>query len=68
MTRHRLKGIPGTLVQGSLDPGNLLGIVWRLHHAWPGSELILIDDVGHDAGAPGMATALVAATDKYAKG
>ena len=63
-----LKDIPGTLVQGSLDPGNLLGIVWRLHHAWPGSELILIDDVGHNAGAPDMAEALVAATDKYAKG
>ncbi|MDX3633070.1 prolyl aminopeptidase [Streptomyces europaeiscabiei] len=65
---HLLKGIPGTLVQGSLDPGNLLGIVWRLHHAWPGSELIVIDDVGHSAGAPDMAAALVAATDKYAKG
>ncbi|WP_217179980.1 prolyl aminopeptidase [Streptomyces sp. AC495_CC817] len=61
-----LKGIPGTLVQGSLDPGNLLGIVWRLHHAWPGSELILVDDVGHDAGAPDMAQTLVAATDRYA--
>ena len=61
-----LKGIPGTLVQGSLDPGNLLGAVWRLHHAWPGSELIVIDDVGHNAGAPGVTDALVAATDKYA--
>jgi proline iminopeptidase len=61
-----LKDIPGTLVQGTLDPGNLLGIVWRLHHAWPGSELILVDDVGHNAGAPDMAAALVAATDKYA--
>ncbi|MGW1891890.1 prolyl aminopeptidase [Streptomyces sp. NPDC002004] len=61
-----LKGIPGTLVQGSLDVGNLLGIVWRLHHAWPDSELITVDDVGHDAGAPGVAEALVAATDKYA--
>jgi proline iminopeptidase len=63
-----LKGIPGTLVQGSLDPGNLLGIVWRLHHAWPGSELVLVDDVGHDAGAPDVVEALIAATDKYAKG
>lgn len=61
-----LEGIPGTLVQGSLDPGNLLGVVWRLHHAWPGSELIVIDDVGHSAGAPDMAEALVAATDRYA--
>ncbi|WP_155055306.1 prolyl aminopeptidase [Streptomyces blattellae] len=63
---HLLKGIPGTLVQGSLDFGNLVGITWRLHHAWPGSELVMIDEVGHDAGAPGVAAALVAATDKYA--
>lgn len=63
-----LKDIPGTLVQGSLDFGNLLGTVWRLHHAWPGSELVMIDEVGHDAGAPRVADALVAATDKYARG
>ncbi|MGY6022303.1 prolyl aminopeptidase [Streptomyces spinosirectus] len=62
----RLKGIPGTLVQGSLDFGNLLGTVWRLHHAWPGSELVVVDDVGHTLGAPGMEEALIAATDKYA--
>ncbi|MFE7169655.1 prolyl aminopeptidase [Streptomyces sp. NPDC057616] len=60
-----LKDVPGTLVQGSLDFGNLLGIVWRLHHAWPGSELVVVDDVGHTLGAPGMEEALVAAADKY---
>ncbi|KOG75779.1 MULTISPECIES: prolyl aminopeptidase [Streptomyces] len=64
---RRLKGIPGTLVQGSLDFGNLLGIVWRLHHAWPGSELVIADDVGHAVRAAGMAEALVAATDTYAR-
>ncbi|WP_371672207.1 prolyl aminopeptidase [Streptomyces sp. NBC_00289] len=62
-----LKDIPGTLVQGGLDLGNLLGVVWRLHHAWPGSELVVIDEAGHNAGAPGVAEALVAATDKYAR-
>jgi proline iminopeptidase len=61
-----LKDVPGTLVQGSLDFGNLLGIVWRLHHAWPGSELVVVDDVGHNAGAPGIVDELVAATDRYA--
>ncbi|MFD3732323.1 prolyl aminopeptidase [Streptomyces sp. NPDC058632] len=64
---HLLKGIPGTLVQGSLDLGNLLGIVWRLHHAWPDSELTIVDEAGHDAGAVGD-DALVAATDRYARG
>ena len=61
-----LKDIPGTLVQGALDFNNLLGIPWRLHHAWPGSELVVVDDVGHNAGAPGIADELVAATDRYA--
>ncbi|MCX4761202.1 prolyl aminopeptidase [Streptomyces sp. NBC_01275] len=64
---HLLKGVPGTLVQGSLDFGNLLGIVWRLHHAWPDSELVIVDQAGHGAGAPGVAEALVAATDRYAR-
>ncbi|MFI8188053.1 prolyl aminopeptidase [Streptomyces sp. NPDC085946] len=64
---HLLAGVPGTLVQGSLDFGNLLGTVWRLHHAWPGSELVLVDEAGHDASAPGMEDALIAATDRYAR-
>ncbi|MFJ8080474.1 hypothetical protein ACIQ6Y_07545 [Streptomyces sp. NPDC096205] len=46
---------------------NLLGIVWRLHHAWPGSELFVVDEAGHNPGAPGVADLLVAATDKYGR-
>ncbi|KAF3464854.1 prolyl aminopeptidase [Streptomyces sp. Tu 3180] len=64
---HLLHGVPGTLVQGGLDLGNLLGVVWRLHHAWPDSELVIVDEAGHDAGAAGD-DALVAATDAYARG
>ncbi|EGX60768.1 aminopeptidase [Streptomyces zinciresistens K42] len=64
---HLLKDIPGTLVQGGLDLGNLLGIVWRLHHAWPGSELVTVEDAGHEAGATGVADAMVTATDRYAR-
>ncbi|MFI1163708.1 prolyl aminopeptidase [Streptomyces sp. NPDC020801] len=62
---HLLKGIPGTLVQGSLDLGNLLGTVWRLHHAWPDSELVVVDQAGHGPSVPEAVDALVAATDKY---
>ncbi|MER6925149.1 prolyl aminopeptidase, partial [Streptomyces spiralis] len=62
-----LRGIPGTLVQGGLDLGNLLGIAWRLHHAWPDSELIVVDEAGHDFGAPGVVDALVAVMDRYAR-
>lgn len=60
----RLAGIPGVLVQGSLDLGNLVGTPWLLHAAWPGSELVMVDDAGHDTGDP-MAAALVAATDRF---
>lgn len=65
---HLLKGIPGTMVQGSLDFSNLLGTVWRLHQAWPGSELVVVDEAGHSMGAPGVVEALVAATERYAAG
>ena len=61
----RLAGIPAVLVQGTLDLGNLLGTPWQLTAAWPGSELVLIDDAGHDTGG-GMQEALVAATDRFA--
>ncbi|QNP73311.1 prolyl aminopeptidase [Streptomyces roseirectus] len=61
-----LVGIPGTLVQGSLDLGNLTGVVWRLHHAWADSELVIVDEVGHSIGPTTMVDALVGATDKYA--
>ncbi|MER5254771.1 prolyl aminopeptidase [Streptomyces sp. NPDC002855] len=62
-----LAGIPGTVVQGVLDFGNLVGIPWRLQRAWPDAELILVGDTGHNVGARGIADELVAATDRYAK-
>ncbi|WP_447036746.1 prolyl aminopeptidase [Streptomyces sp. DSM 118878] len=60
-----LAGIRGVIVQGSLDFGNLLGIPWRLREAWPDSELILVGEAGHNAGALGIADQLVAATDRF---
>jgi proline iminopeptidase len=65
--RHvgRLAGIPGVLVQGTLDLGNLLGTPWALARAWPGSELVMIDDAGHGSGS-GLDRAIVEATDRFA--
>jgi proline iminopeptidase len=63
----RLAGIPAVIVQGSLDLGNLLGTPWELAHAWPGSELVMIDEAGHDFSDPGVQEALVAATDRFSR-
>jgi hypothetical protein len=37
---------------------------WILHRAWPGSELIIVDNAGHGSG---MASAIIDATDKFAQ-
>jgi proline iminopeptidase len=63
----RLSGIPAVLVQGRLDLGNVLGTPWLLHAALPGSELVLIEDAGHDSSDP-VAAALVRATDAFRSG
>jgi proline iminopeptidase len=63
----QLAGIPGVIVQGNLDLGNLLGTPWELVQRWRGSELIVVDDAGHSAGAPGIVEALTQATDRYAR-
>ncbi len=62
----RLSGIPGVLIHGRLDLSSPLDIPWQLSQAWPGSELIVIDDAGHGAGEPGMGEALLAAIDRFA--
>ncbi len=58
-------GIPGVMVQGVLDLGNLLGTAWMLARAWPAGELVLVDDAGHNSSDTGIASALVAATDRF---
>lgn len=62
----RLADIPGVIVQGSLDLSNLLGTPWVLAHAWPGCELVIVDNTGHE-GSADMNSALVAATDRFAR-
>lgn len=60
-----LAGIPGVVIQGVLDLGNLLGTAWDLTRAWPGSRLVLVDDAGHDGGAA-FSDAVMAAMDDVA--
>jgi proline iminopeptidase len=61
----RLAGIPGILIHGRLDIGGPLVTPWRLHRHWPESQLVVVDEAGHDARDPGMTGAIVAATDRF---
>ena len=59
----RLAGIPGVLVHGRYDVSSPLDTAWALHRAWPGSELVVVEDAGH--GGDGLTRATVAATDRF---
>jgi proline iminopeptidase len=60
-----LDGIAAVLVQGRFDFQSPLGSAWAVHRAWPSSELVVVDDAGHDAGAPGIEQEIVRATDRF---
>jgi proline iminopeptidase len=63
----RLAGIPGVLVHGRLDLGAPLEGAWSLHQAWPGSELIVVENAGHETTTPGMNENVVTALDNFAR-
>jgi len=63
----RLAGVPGVIVHGRYDLICPLENAWALHHAWPGSELVIVPDAGHAASEPTIRSALVEATDRFAR-
>jgi proline iminopeptidase len=60
----RLKGIPGTLIHGRRDISGPAVVAWKLHRAWPGSELIIDEGAGH--GGTSMVETWCAANDRHA--
>ncbi|WP_019830875.1 prolyl aminopeptidase [Sphingomonas sp. PR090111-T3T-6A] len=63
---HKLKGIPGTIVQGRYDAATPVRSAWDLHRAWPEAEFHLIPDAGHAYSEPGILDRLIRATDAHA--
>ncbi|WP_326634891.1 prolyl aminopeptidase [Nonomuraea fuscirosea] len=61
----RLAGIPGVLIHGRLDMGGPPQTAWELAKAWPGAELIMVEDSGH-TGSDTMRNAILAAIDRFA--
>ncbi len=62
---HRLKAIPGAIIQGRYDVVTPMETAWALHKAWPEARFDIIDDAGHTATEPGIADALIRATDSF---
>jgi proline iminopeptidase len=61
----RLAKIPGAIVQGRYDLVCPAASAWDLHKAWPLSTIQFVRDAGHAAGEPGIASALVEATEAF---
>jgi proline iminopeptidase len=63
---HLLGDIPGVLVHGAHDLMAPIANAWTLQQAWPGAELIVVDDEGHAGNQPGIERELIRATDRFA--
>ena len=61
----RLKNIPGAIVQGRYDVVTPMQSAWALHKVWPAAHLDIIGDAGHTGTEPGLAAALINATDGF---
>lgn len=56
--------IPAVLVHGRLDVSGPMDVAYDLSKAWPGAELVVVEDAGH-GGYPGTVESVVAATDRF---
>ena len=61
----RIAGIPCRIVQGRHDVICPTVSAFQLHRALPGSELVIVPDGAHSPMDPGMAAALVRATEDF---
>jgi proline iminopeptidase len=61
----RIAHLPAVIIQGRYDVVCPALSAWRLHEAWPQASFEMIEDAGHAAFEPGIARALVAATERF---
>jgi proline iminopeptidase len=62
-----LADIPGIIVQGRYDVCTPPVTAWELHRAWPEAEFVMVPDAGHAFDEPGILSALIEATDRFAE-
>ncbi len=62
---HRVRQIPGIIVHGRYDMCTPVKNAFDLKDVWPEAELIVVPDGGHALTEPGIAQALIQATDRF---
>ena len=60
-----IRHLPAIIVQGRYDVICPPTSAWRLHQAWQEAVFTIVEDAGHAASEPGIAHALVSATDRF---
>jgi proline iminopeptidase len=64
---RRIRHIPGVIVQGRYDVVCPMRSAWDLHRAWPEAKLVVVPDAGHSMSEPGIRSALIEETERFAK-
>ncbi len=62
----QIRHLPVVVVQGRYDVVCPMISAWELHQALPESEFIVVPDAGHSMTEPGIRSALIEATDRFA--
>lgn len=63
---QRIRHLPTVIVQGRYDVVCPMVSAWDLYQAFPEAELIVVPDAGHSMTEPGIRSALIEATDRFA--
>ncbi len=61
---HKLRDIPGEIIQGRYDMICPAQSAFELAQSWPAARLTMVPDAGHSALEPGIRLALVAALER----
>lgn len=64
---NAIRHLPIVIVQGRYDVVCPMISAWELHQALPQAEFIVVPDAGHSMTEPGIRSALIAATDRFAQ-
>jgi proline iminopeptidase len=62
---HRLRDVPGVIVQGRYDMVCPLVSAHELSEAWPKAEYRIVPDAGHSVWEPGILGPLIEATERF---